>query len=230
MVMGKIIDKKVYTATDYALAIVISTGVAIFTLSDSDSDDDEQTTTLSGLIYLFGYICFDSFTSQWQGSLFRAYKMSPYQMMAGINLFSGTFTLMALLISGEMWYSIAFASAHPTALVHMGILSLCGACGQLLIFFTIKKFGPLVFTIIMATRQLIATILSAIIYGHHIGAGGLLGASIVFGAVGVNIWWKDRNRKKAKAAAAAAAATATQDDGETAEGEKSSLVSGGNRV
>ena len=180
--------------------------------------------------------------------------MSPYQMMAGINLFSATFTLMSLLISGEMWYSLAFASAHPKAMVHMTVLSLCGACGQLLIFYTIKKFGPLVFTIIMATRQLIATILSAFIYGHHIGLGGLLGASIVFGtvatmlchcvnhgeftdlnsvflfasgAVGVNIWWKDRVRKNAKAAAAAAAAASRGGEDGT---ESSKLVKSDSRV
>merc|ERR1719215_1010906 len=105
-------------------------------------------------------------------------------MMGGINLFSASFTLMSLIISGELWYSLGFASAHPTALLHICILSLCGACGQLLIFYTIKKFGPLVFTIIMTTRQLIATILSAIIYGHEISLGGFLGATIVFGSVG----------------------------------------------
>lgn len=228
MVMGKIIDSKTYTLTDYALAVTISIGVAIFTLSSSDDGDDEKTTTLSGLIYLFGYICFDSFTSQWQGSLFRQYKLSPYQMMAGINMFSATFTMMSLLISGEMWYSFAFAAAHPTALMHICILSLCGACGQLIIFYTIKKFGPLIFTIIMTTRQLIATILSAIIYGHHVGPGGLFGATVVFGAVGVNIWWKHKKRKAAAAAAAAAkaaaAAAAQQDDDEEGHHEGSKLV------
>ena len=239
MIMGKVIDRtRVYTAMDYALAIVISTGVAIFTLSNADDDSgdgDEKTTTLSGLIYLVGYICFDSFTSQWQGSMFRSYKMSSYQMMAGINLFSATFTAMSLLISGEMWYSLAYASAHPKALLHMTVLSVCGACGQLLIFYTIKRFGPLVFTIIMATRQLIATILSSIIYGHHISGGGLLGATIVFGAVGVNVWWKDyKSRRKraedeaarAASARAAAAHNSTAEDDDDRQGEAAKLVPG----
>jgi hypothetical protein len=129
-------------------------------------------------------------------------------MMAGINLFSGTFTLMSLLISGELSYSLAFVTVHTAALWQILVLSVSGAVGQIFIFYTIKKFGPLVFTIIMATRQLISTTLSAIIYGHHIGAGGLVGATIVFGAVGVQIWWDDRKSRVKAASDAAKAATA----------------------
>ena len=61
-----------------------------------------------------------------------------------------------------------------------------------LICLLVSRFGPLVFTIIMATRQLLATILSSFIYGHKIKALGFVGAGVVFGAVALRIYLKSR--------------------------------------
>ena len=60
------------------------------------------------------------------------------------------------------------------------------------------RFGPLVFTIIMATRQLLATVLSSFIYGHEIKPLGFLGATIVFSAVALRIYLKSRNQNQPK--------------------------------
>jgi solute carrier family 35 (adenosine 3'-phospho 5'-phosphosulfate transporter), member B2 len=54
------------------------------------------------------------------------------------------------------------------------------ASGQLAIFFTIKKFGPIVFTIIMTTRQMFSICISAIAFGHEISIKAALGAVLVF--------------------------------------------------
>jgi adenosine 3'-phospho 5'-phosphosulfate transporter B2 len=40
--------------------------------------------------------------------------------------------------------------------------------GQLFIFYTLKKFGPVVFTIIMTIRQMLSMIISCVIFGHPI--------------------------------------------------------------
>ena len=44
------------------------------------------------------------------------------------------------------------------------------AVGQLFIFFTIKKFGPIVFTIMMTIRQMLSMVFSCILYGHPMAA------------------------------------------------------------
>ena len=141
MIMGKLLSNKQYPPSEYLMAIMISFGVAVFTLSSKEGSGGGEETTSSGLIYLFGYIAFDSFTSQWQGKLFSSFKISSYHMMAGINMFSAFFTLMSLYLSGELMYSVDFATRNPTFLMHMALLSMAGTLGQLLIFFTIKTWG-----------------------------------------------------------------------------------------
>ena len=73
-------------------------------------------------------------------------------------------------------------------MVHVAGISTCGACGQLLIYYTIKTFGPLVFTIIMATRQLLSIVISCIIYGHTLSWKRIAGIIIVFGTIAVRIY------------------------------------------
>ena len=55
--------------------------------------------------------------------------------------------------------------------------------GQLFIFYTVKNFGPVVFSIIMSFRILFSTLLSCFVYSHPVTEMGVIGILIVFGAV-----------------------------------------------
>merc|ERR1712060_340453 len=107
--------------------------------------------------------------------------------MLGVNAFSASFTFISLVMSGELFNALSFIADHPSSAGHIGLLSVCGAVGQLFIFYTIKRFGPLVFTMIMTTRQLFSIVLSCFLYGHPIETQGYLGALIVFSALGYRI-------------------------------------------
>ena len=52
------------------------------------------------------------------------------------------------------------------------------------------QFGPIVFTIIMTTRQMFSICLSAIIFGHVIKPVAGLGAMLVFGTLFYQIYGK----------------------------------------
>jgi len=51
---------------------------------------------------------------------------------------------------------------------------------------------------VTSTRQLVAVVLSVIIYGHHIAFEGLLGAGIVFGAIAYRVWRKEEEGRQRK--------------------------------
>lgn len=195
MLMGKIVSKKTYEYHEYITAVMISLGVGVFLLTSGDvMRDHRTTTTFAGVILLLGYMSFDSFTSNWQGELFKQYKMSSIQMMAGVNMFSCLLTSVSLIEQGGFVECVAFMFKHPTFVVHAVILSLCSACGQLFIFYTIEKFGPVTFTIIMTLRQAFAILLSCIIYGHPVTLIGIVGVLIVFLALFLRIYANQRAR------------------------------------
>jgi len=68
-------------------------------------------------------------------------------------------TYVVLIIILQLDYSFNIAILIPSCFQHTAfafdclILSICSAVGQLFIYYTIEKFGPVVFIIIMTIRQ-----------------------------------------------------------------------------
>lgn len=195
MLMGKLVSHKSYEYWEYLTAVLISFGVSVFLLSSGQDHRTSSITTFSGVVILAGYILFDSFTSNWQDALFT-YKMSPLQMMFGVNLFSCLFTVGSLLEQGALFQSVAFMARHPEFGMHAALLSVCSACGQLFIFYTIRHFGAAAFTIIMTLRQALAILLSCLLYGHAITLLGALGVATVFLALFLRVYARTRVRAK----------------------------------
>jgi len=157
--------------------------------------NSSTTTSFSGLILLIGYMSSDAFTSNWQKELYDTYKISPFQAMCGVNLFSCLLTSVSLLQQGAFFDSLVFMSQFPSFTFDCVILSFCSAFGQVFIYHTIKVFGPVVFTIIMTLRQAIAILLSCYLYGHVITVIGAMGVTVVFMAMFLNIYCGFQKRK-----------------------------------
>ncbi|CAM9491151.1 unnamed protein product [Chrysoparadoxa australica] len=189
MLVGMVVHGKSYPWIEYLEAAIISFGVSLFSLSESKAKDDGEggNTQMIGLLLVVMYLACDSFTSQWQNRVFEQHKIDQYQMMLGINIFSIFFTTMAMLKGGGMLETLSFLAAHPAAVTHLAILSATSASGQVFIFYTIKNFGPVLFTIIMTTRQMLSMVLSCFWFGHVLGPISLCGAAVVFSTLGYRI-------------------------------------------
>jgi len=185
MLLGRLVNKRSYSVTEYMEAVAISVGVSIFSLSErGGKSGGSAEAPLLGVFMLVLYLATDSFTSQWQSRVYADHpKVDQFQMMFVTNAWSIVLTLATLLASGEMWVTMNFIMENPAALLDNMAIALSSAVGQLFIFRTIWKFGPVVFTLIMTTRQMFSMVLSAIVFGHELGALAYVGAGIVFAAL-----------------------------------------------
>jgi adenosine 3'-phospho 5'-phosphosulfate transporter B2 len=123
----------------------------------------------------------------------------------------------ALVVSGEVPQIVEFLVYNPRALYYNIITAICSTTGQFAIFYTIKRFGPDVFTVIMTTRQMLSIVVSNYLFNHSMTAQSYVGATIVFGVISYSIFRKIRDKQQrdaARAAAAPAAAAATVKDKE----------------
>mmetsp|Transcript_5235 Transcript_5235/g.12883 ORF Transcript_5235/g.12883 Transcript_5235/m.12883 type:complete len:430 (-) Transcript_5235:23-1312(-) len=185
MMMGKFLKGNEYPFGQYIEAFLITVGVAIFSLTTKTSNSDASTET-KGLIFMVMYICCDSFTSQWQDKIYQQYGRSnvdQYQMMLCVNSCAIVITTAGLFVSGDIPVVYEFLSTNPVALYYNIITAITSATGQLFIFYTIKEFGPIVFTVIMTTRQLFSITISCIIFGHAISGKSMMGAVLVFSVI-----------------------------------------------
>lgn len=165
---------------EYVEALAITGGVALFTFSEKASKVDARVDTYYGAGLLALYLFCDSFTSQWQSKVFKQYSIDQFQMMLGVNIWSILMTGATLLQSGEMFTSLAFILADNRAFSHMTVLSITSATGQLFIFYTIKEFGPVIFTIMMTTRQVFSLFVSCLLFSHQLSTLGWVGSLAVF--------------------------------------------------
>jgi len=183
MFMGYVIKGQQYSLIEYAEAVCITLGVAVFSLAKAEKQSDHQT-QLIGFLLLTAYVLSDSFTSQWQSRVYRDYgKIDHYHMMYGVNVSSIIITTVALLLSGEIPLVIDFFYYNPMSLWYNVLTAVTSTTGQIAIFFTIKKFGPIVFTVIMTTRQMLSIVISTILFGHSLSYQSYLGAILVFAAI-----------------------------------------------
>lgn len=191
MLMGKVVSNRTYPWHEYFTAGLLSVGVGTFLLAADPSTEEHTTeTTFAGVVILIGYMAFDSFTSNWQSEIFKTYKVTSIQMMFGINLFSCILTIGSLLFRGAFFSSVIFLFTHAEFALHAVVLSICSAVGQLFIFHTISIFGPIIFTLIMTTRQAISILLSCLVYGHLLTPQALLGVLVVFLALFMRVYFK----------------------------------------
>lgn len=183
MLVGMLVNRKAYPTTEYIEAFFITTGVTLFTLSEKQGPATDHSDSLWGMFLLALYLGCDSFTSQWQSKVYKTYSVDQYQMMLGVNIWSMIMTGVTLIQSGEGLTALAFVLNDSSAMLHMVVLSITSAVGQLFIFYTIKEFGPVLFTIIMTTRQIFSLVVSCFLFSHSLSLSSALGAATVFGIV-----------------------------------------------
>jgi solute carrier family 35 (adenosine 3'-phospho 5'-phosphosulfate transporter), member B2 len=190
MAMGKILGNKSYPQYDYIVAIMIGVGIAMFMTSTDDLQlgydvtGTQVSTAWTGIMLLVLFLFFDSFTSQFQSRMFHKHSdLSIVELMFATSLFSTVLSFITLLHTKELYPAMDFVIQHSEIHLHFFLFSICSTIGQLFIFYTIKNFGAVVFTLIMTTRILLSIALSCVLYGHSVSATGFFGLMLVLAAV-----------------------------------------------
>jgi solute carrier family 35 (adenosine 3'-phospho 5'-phosphosulfate transporter), member B2 len=145
MLMGRLLKGTTYRFSQYVEALLITVGVAVFSLASKNPTTSADTEVI-GLIFLLMYVSFDSFTSQWQDKVYQQYgrqNVDPYQMMLGVNTSAICITTFGLVVTGDLPIVFEFLAANPVVLKYNIITAITSASGQLCIFYTIKEFGPI---------------------------------------------------------------------------------------
>jgi UDP-galactose transporter B1 len=98
-----------------------------------------------GYFLCFLNLALDGYTNAAQDEINHKHpKNAPLHMMCWMNFWTALYYSLYILGSGEGATLLSFCLAHGDAVLDVGLFCVCGAVGQLFIFFTIKTFGSLV--------------------------------------------------------------------------------------
>ncbi|KAL5326690.1 hypothetical protein ACEPPN_004379 [Leptodophora sp. 'Broadleaf-Isolate-01'] len=180
-----------------------------------------------GLLLLGINLLFDGLTNTTQDYIFQTFQ--PYkgpQMMCANSIMSTLLTFSYLALSpylvhtgvgeylgmdlasgggGEFAAALGFMARHPSVWYDVLGFAICGAVGQVFIFYTLSTFSSLLLVTITVTRKMLTMILSVVWFGHTLGGKQWMGVGLVFGGIGAEgiITRREKAAKdKAKKAAA----------------------------
>lgn len=101
--------------------------------------------------------------------------------MCWMNFWCGLYNCTYLfLLSSSGGQLLAFCHRHPEAAWDILLFCICGAIGQLFIFFTIRTFGSLINTLITTTRKFFNILLSVLWNGNPLLPQQWVAVTLVF--------------------------------------------------
>ncbi|EGX51615.1 hypothetical protein AOL_s00054g314 [Orbilia oligospora ATCC 24927] len=196
-----------YPLYKYIVVLLVTSGVAVFTLYNNPAGAAKKhkgsdTSSLYGLLLLSINLLLDGVTNSTQDHMFATSGglVTGPQMQCGLNLVSSLLTAGWLMVnpwSSELTDAIGFMRENPNVVGDVMGFALCGAIGQVFIFYTLSRFGSLTLVTVTVTRKMFSMILSVFAFGHTLSLMQWLGVGLVFGGIGGEAEMK-RREKKAK--------------------------------
>jgi len=202
MAVGTVVTGTSYGWKDYGKALAITVCVIGFSLSmEHSKSHSENATKLIGVGLMCLFLLCDALTSNGEKRIFNTYEaMSHWQMMFMMALFAVLYTGVSIAFHNPLGL-FAFLMRNPMACGHIFFLSVFAVSGSMFTFHIIKRYGPVIFSIMMTIRQIFSMTFSAILFGHEMSGMSCFFAAAIFlillGDAGHKFWAKKPKEEKA---------------------------------
>ncbi|PJF16520.1 hypothetical protein PSACC_03714 [Paramicrosporidium saccamoebae] len=192
MLMNFVVYRRKFEWYKYVSVAMITAGVSGFMLFEKEGGRGGAN-SLYGLLLLLINLMVDGATNSWQDKMFIDHRLYGPQMMFFMHLFSSIFLFLYLLLNPwnhEFSAALAFARNYPTVRGDVALFGLCGALGQVFVFYTLEHFGSLSLVTITVTRKLFTILLSLLWFQHRMRLSQWLCVGVVFLALVLESFYK----------------------------------------
>jgi len=173
-----------YKVVDYAECLVLVICCFIFGKETEQDTSTSGSTTMWGVLLLAVYVSSDAGTPHLQDRFFKSHpQFDALQATLAMAIWASAGMLIVLAVNGGLIASVEFLAAYPVALLHVLVLSFSSALTQYMVSYTIKNFGPMIFTLMATIRQFISVLVSAVLFGHRLTPLTLESMMIMTGTV-----------------------------------------------
>merc|ERR1719424_228098 len=157
LICGQVFMKRSAPFREWADALLITICVLAFTWyaeTDSSAGAFSWQTHGIGMLMLLGFLLCDAVTPSLQKRAFSNSNLDAFQMMFWIGAASSLYAGAMLYFTDELDSTISFLTSRPDSMVDVLALSLIATLGQIFIYVTVQKHGPVALSLIMTTRQI----------------------------------------------------------------------------
>jgi UDP-galactose transporter B1 len=98
--------------------------------------------------------------------------------------------------TSELLSAIDFVTTYPGSMFDVVLFGVCGAIGQVFIFYTLERFGSLILVTVNVTRKMISMLLSVIWFNHVLTLGQWGSVALVFSGIGLEAMMSKSKKKR----------------------------------
>ena len=189
MLVGQLMEGKLYSSAEWAAALLISTGIVLFHLSrhiriTSNTDTEDQSTY--GMLLLLTSLGMDGVLSSCQNFLkFPRNKTlhrppTAVETMLYINLYACVYLWPMCVHNGQWTDGVSRLRTEDSLATAILVLNATVALGQIFIFLCLTWFSPLYTTTITTTRKFFTVVISVILFGHSFTPTQWFSVALVF--------------------------------------------------
>ncbi|VEU43587.1 unnamed protein product [Pseudo-nitzschia multistriata] len=200
MVMGRLIERRQYSMQQWAAAICISSGIALFNISRMPQNQSQSSTEdnnyWKGMVLLCISLGMDGFLGAFQGMLkrpgigpieTRQRPPTAVETMLFINFYAFLLLVPLSMFTGQLTEGIRLLQNNEQLRMNIAILNGVVGVGQVFIFLCIAWYSSLVTTTITTTRKFFTILFSVLHFGHSFTAGQWTSVLMVFGGLYLSI-------------------------------------------
>lgn len=167
MVLGCLVERRVYHKQEWLAAACITSGVIIFNLSRNQAPSEKKENSMYGIFLLCLSLVMDGLLGACQGIL-KSQDTPPTatETMLYVNLYAAVFFIPLSIIMGEWSQGWQLVTENTSIQQSILWLNAAAAVGQIFIFLTITWYSSLVCTTITTTRKFFTILLSVLHFGH----------------------------------------------------------------
>mmetsp|Transcript_18737 Transcript_18737/g.24127 ORF Transcript_18737/g.24127 Transcript_18737/m.24127 type:complete len:424 (+) Transcript_18737:107-1378(+) len=198
MLVGQFVEHKLYSASEWLAALLISAGIVVFHLSQMVHQSAATHHQTIGMALLGLSLFCDGLLSSCQNLLKRPMKKEGYhppnaaQTMLFVNLYALLYLVPWTIYNGQMQDGTErFWQASSRLVIVNGAVGF----GQIFIFLTCAWYDPIVTTTITTTRKFFTIILSVHTYGHVFSALQWTAVAMVFCGLYLSILGQQQGKK-----------------------------------
>eukprot|EP00040_Diaphanoeca_grandis_P005891 m.34972 g.34972 ORF g.34972 m.34972 type:complete len:315 (-) comp17063_c0_seq1:505-1449(-) len=185
---------KSYSFREYAMVVLVTSGVAIFQWKDKAQGADSA----YGLMLLFGSLLCDGLTGPKQEDIMKTYQSTSYQIMFYCNMWAILFLGIGVVATNENLTGVYFILANADLVQKVVVFCVVSAIGQNFIFITLTKFNALILTTVTTTRKFFTILGSVMYYGHQLKNQQYFGIALVSAGLGLEMYTKFMKAQKKK--------------------------------
>lgn len=161
-------------------------GVMLFMFKDEHMNKGSENPLL-GNILIATSLLMDGLCGATQDRMRSVGKPAPLNFMIYVNLWSLIYLFVGIVVFNEGPKFVSFIMKHPDILQYIGMAVVVSSIGEIFISAMVTDFGSLALSLTTTTRKIFSVWLSVIIFSNHLTYWQWGAATIIFGALIVDI-------------------------------------------